>query len=161
MASGFGALCGQNLALHWIEAFFGEEISHSTILERMGWEENESTYIRFFVRIQVYSYDIEQFEFDEGTTLPGWVENNRQEIKDNTEKVLVRVAKIRDKYHASMHSLDKKLQDLNKTLYNDLADYLLIHQRKEKLISDLEEMKNKAIAEYSLIPGYTPDNRES
>ena len=70
----------------------GGDISHSEILKALGWKENTNIQLRNFVRVQCADWKISSFEFDEMNTLPGWAEENKEEIKSLVKKALRRAA---------------------------------------------------------------------
>ena len=68
------------------------DVSHSEIIAALGWKENINEHLRNFVRVQCADWKISSFEFDEEQTLPGWVEENREEIKSIVKKALLHAA---------------------------------------------------------------------
>ena len=73
-------------------------ISHSDILAALGWKENTTYHIRHFVRVECEDWTIKSFRFDEEGTLPGWAEENREEIKSLVSKALRRAVRARAEY---------------------------------------------------------------
>jgi len=88
MCNGFGAIVDKDLNLYFIEPDSDGDVSHSGILERLGWADNPNQHLRRFVRVECRDWTIASFRFDENSTLPGWVENNRQEIQDKVGKTV-------------------------------------------------------------------------
>jgi hypothetical protein len=74
------------------------DMSHSDILRALGWKDNNDPFLRSFVRVQCPDWDIKGFEFDEQGTLPGWAEENRDEIIGLTKKALRKAAPARAEY---------------------------------------------------------------
>ena len=107
--AGFNLILGQSLKPHWIEEESDGSVYHQNILARMGWDDNDNVYMRRFLRIEVSKWDMANFHYDETCTLPGWVENNDEEIKDIVYKLIERIKPIRvetgmDKYVSMMGS---------------------------------------------------------
>ncbi len=88
MCEGFGLIVDKELKLYFSEPDSDGDCSHSTTLNRLGWSDNTDIHLRHFVRVQFSDWTPESFEFDEEDTLPGWAENNREEILALSIKVL-------------------------------------------------------------------------
>jgi hypothetical protein len=156
MADGFGILIQQNLTGFWIEGDENDSISHSSILERLGWNENRNPIVRYFARVQVPYYEMENFEFDEGSTLPGWAENNVEEIKEVTRKILNKVKPIMKKYHDAVWQLE---QERGQAFVKNDGTYtagLLNSQVASKYNELIYKAKLDMIEAYKKIPGYVP-----
>jgi hypothetical protein len=156
VADGFGALCAQCLDLYWIEDT-GSGVSHSEILRRMGWEENNDVYVRFFVRIEIPGYLPRRFKFDESSTLPGWTENNLDEIKDKALKTLDKVVKVREEW---LPKMDKIVSDRIAAMMqgDSLIDRILNEQTRVAVDQEYRLMREDYIKALSMIKGYVPDN---
>ena len=85
MCQGFGLIVSKELKAYFIEPDYNGNCSHSDILDRLGWKENDSKFLRNFVRIEYPDWTPASFRFDEENTLPGWAENNRDDIRTKCE----------------------------------------------------------------------------
>jgi hypothetical protein len=94
---------------------------HKILLGRLGWPENVDIYIRWFVRIEVLSWDMNRFRWDEGDTLPPWIGIWEDEIKDRCAKLNERVKTMTQKYLKDKSGLDT---DGRKKLFKEYMDNL-------------------------------------
>jgi Txe/YoeB family toxin of Txe-Axe toxin-antitoxin module len=157
MAEGLAILIGQGLSCFWIEPdITGDSISHSSILERLEWNDSENRELRRFVRVQVPSWNIENFEFDEDNSIPGWAENNIQEIKEAVEKILDKIFPIKEKFE-EMYGImmDDYYARRIKNPQGDV-EYGISIQMEAALTKKREELNDIASLEYSQIRGYVP-----
>jgi len=92
MCQGFGIIIDKDINLWFSEPDTDGNCSHSIIIERLGWRENEDPHLRSFVRVEFADWTPESFTFDETTTLPGWCENNRHEIRNKCVSLLEKCA---------------------------------------------------------------------
>lgn len=92
MCMGFGCLVDKELNLYFSEPDSTGNCSHSQTLYRLDWKENDDQCLRHFVRVQFSDWMPDSFEFDEGKTLPGWCENEREAIRQGCVALLGRCA---------------------------------------------------------------------
>jgi hypothetical protein len=92
MCEGFGMIVTKEIQGFFCEPDSDGDCSHSTILERLGWKDNENQHTRNFVRIQCPDWHLKSFEFDEDSSLPGWAEESRDEIIALIKKTLRKAA---------------------------------------------------------------------
>jgi hypothetical protein len=114
MCNGFGLIVDSDLTLHFIEPDGNGDVSHSKILERLGWQENTDPFTRRFVRVEYPDWTFESFRFDENETLPGWAEENRTEIIEKCNKALASCAPAWAEY--------KKVCDAARAEYDKVCD---------------------------------------
>jgi len=88
MCNGFGMIVTKDLKAYFCELNMDGDCSHSEILKRLGLKDNRDLFTRNFVRVQCPDWKIKSFEFDEEASLPGWAEENRQEIINLVGKTL-------------------------------------------------------------------------
>ena len=98
MCQGFGIIIDKDINLWFSEPDTDGNCSHSIIIERLGWRENEDPHLRSFVRVEFADWTPESFTFDETTTLPGWCENNKQEIQNKCVALLEKCAPASAEY---------------------------------------------------------------
>ena len=132
MCNGFGGIIGKDGSLHFCEPDLDGDCSHSLILKRLGWKENESPFLRSFVRFQFPDWTAESFEWDEDCTLPGWVGDEHREM---AVKTLLRVAAAWAEY--------EKVRDAAWAEYEKVRDAAW----------------DELIHAFSSIPGYVPEVR--
>jgi hypothetical protein len=87
MCEGFGLIVSKESKLYFMEPDSSGNCSHSKLLARLDWIENNNQYLRNFVRVEFPDWKPESFHFDEVGTLPGWVENNRDEILSSCVRI--------------------------------------------------------------------------
>jgi hypothetical protein len=88
MCQGFGIIIDKDINLWFSEPDTDGNCSHSLIIKRLNWHENVDPHLRNFVRVEFPDWKPESFVFDETTTLPGWCENNKQEIQNKCVSLL-------------------------------------------------------------------------
>ena len=98
MCTGFGLIVSKELQVYFIEPAYSGNCSHSDILERLGWKENGNKFLRNFVRVEYPDWTADSFRFDEESTLPGWAENSRDDIRAKCESRLSLCAAARAEY---------------------------------------------------------------
>jgi hypothetical protein len=145
MCKGFGAIVTKNLDLYFCEPDNEGDCSHTTILDRLGKQDNADSFLRDFVRVQCPDWTIASFEFDEDSSLPGWADEAA--IATLVSKTLGKCALALAEYkkvHAPAWAEYKKVRALA------LAEY--------------EKVRAPAWAEMitrlSKITGYVPDTKE-
>ena len=89
MCKGFGVIVTKDGRYLFCEPDTNGDVSHSNILSRAGIKENTDQFNRAFVRVEIPTWDIRSFRFDEEDTLPGWVDED--EVKNRCNKLLKRV----------------------------------------------------------------------
>jgi hypothetical protein len=92
MCEGFGMIISSDMKGYFTLPSEDGDMSHSEILQALGWKENTDQHLRNFVRVQCPTWKIGSFEFDEDSSLPTWVEENRDEIINIVKKSLRRCA---------------------------------------------------------------------
>jgi hypothetical protein len=98
MCEGFGLIVDKELNVYFIEPDSEGNCSHSDLLERLEWKDNTDQFIRNFVRVEYPDWKKKSFRFDENNTLPGWAENNRDEIIEKCNRTLKVCAPARAEY---------------------------------------------------------------
>jgi len=88
MCTGFGLIVSKDLQVYFIEPDYNGNCSHSIILKRLGWKENGNKFLRNFVRVEYPDWTADSFRFDEESTLPGWADENRDDIRAKCESRL-------------------------------------------------------------------------
>lgn len=129
--NGFSGIIDVDFSIKWSAPEFNSlDASHSPIFSYGGVVENSDAFVRRFVRFEFPKWTEDSFKFDEVGTLPGWVEENKQEIIDRATKVMLKVK-----------PLSKKLKEMHSKVDNG-----------EKF-ADLVKLADNL---YSRIPGYIP-----
>lgn len=150
MCKGFGMIICKSLKGYFIEPTQYGDISHRDILNRMDKVENESAYLRDFVRIECPDWTFTSFRFDEPRTLPGWVEENREEIIDLVKKTLVKAFKLYREFRTTMEDLDinygKSLDEENERTKKELESVMKVFNREVQLIPLAEANQHKITA---------------
>jgi DNA-binding transcriptional regulator YdaS (Cro superfamily) len=154
MGLGFAGLCGQSLNIFFMEDETGGGISHDTLRQRLGWEENNHSYARFFVRFQISDYNMSNFEFDEGSTLPGWAEGAEFLIREKAEKLLGRVKPLMNQYISDRQKINRERDDFIEA--NENTDSMLFDQAMAGFEKRFRELYEAYIDAHMLIPGYQP-----
>ena len=90
MCEGFGVIVTKDSRYLFCEPDSDGNVSHSEILKRAGIKENSDPFNRAFVRVEIPTWKIGSFRFDEDSTLPGWVDEDA--VKTRCNKLLKRVA---------------------------------------------------------------------
>jgi len=153
MCNGFGLIVTKGLDCYFIEPSLNSgNCSHSTILERLGWQDNTSPFRRDFVRVQYPDNTPDSFEFDEDSTLPAWVEENRQEIKDKCGLILERYVPALAEY---LKVCDAAWAEYEKGRAPAWAEYQRV---RDPAYAEYQQVRDPALAELvnqiSAIPGY-------
>jgi hypothetical protein len=157
IAAGFGVLVGQGLSLFWIEENESGKISHSDIINRLGWNENADPFVRHFVRVEVPGWKMENFRYDECCTLPGWAENNGQEIEDAVRKILEKIIVVKTEHDKAFKIIDKEWDRKINAMKGDDCPMVIFDQVGDKYRNLLNALKQKEIEEYKKIKGYVPE----
>lgn len=110
MACGFSCIVDVDLNIYWsrTDNMHSTDMSHIYIIANANIVENNSVYLRRWIRIEFpkwktgkgLDYDIKNglFCFDEQSSLPTWVEENKEEIYQKTLDLMERVKPIVMKY---------------------------------------------------------------
>jgi hypothetical protein len=88
MCNGFGMIVTSELKGYFVEPNNDGDVSHSEILKRLDWKDNDNQFTRRFVRVECWDWTMGSFRFDEDDTLPGWAEEHRDEIISLVDKTL-------------------------------------------------------------------------
>jgi hypothetical protein len=167
MCKGFGMIIGKDMAAYFCEPDSDGGVSHSEILRRLGWKENTDARLRAFVRVECSDWSIKTFRFDEGGTLPGWAEENRDEIVGLVKKALRRAApawaeyeKVRDAAWAEYEKVRVPAWDeYEKVRVPAWAEYRKV---RVPAWAEYEKVRDAAwarlIKRLSLISGYVPES---
>jgi len=98
MCNGFGMIVSKDMKAYFTTPDSDGDVSHSEILKALGWEDTTNIHLRNFVRVECADWTIKSFRFDEDSTLPGWAEENKDEIVGFVKKALRRAAPARAEY---------------------------------------------------------------
>ena len=162
MCEGFGLIVSKEMEYYFCEPEYHDDCSHSLILQRLGWKENKNQHLRKFVRVQFPNWISDSFSFDEEETLPGWVENNRNEIKEHCTELFELCDPILTEYHKIC---DTALTEYDQVFASARAEYRDRPWNEYKNIGDVAwdvMMKKRDAAwamlihEFSMIKGYVP-----
>ena len=96
MCEGFGVIVTKDGRYLFCEPDADGNVSHSEILRRAGIKDNTDHFVRNFVRVEIPTWKIGSFRFDEESTLPGWADEDA--VKTRCDKLLKRVAPARAEY---------------------------------------------------------------
>ena len=145
MCQGFGIIIDKDINLWFSEPDTDGNCSHSIIIERLGWRENEDPHLRSFVRVEFADWTPESFTFDETTTLPGWCENNKQEIQNKCVALLEKCAPASAEY--------KKVCDQASAEYEKVCDQASAEYEKvcAPAYAEYEKVRDQAYAEYEKV----------
>jgi uncharacterized membrane protein YqiK len=136
MCNGFGMIVTKDMKAYFSEPDDSGDCSHSEILKRLRINDNTDQFLRNFVRVQCPSWKIKSFEFDEESSLPGWAEENRQEIINLVGKTLKKAYPARAKY--------KKVRDAANAEY---------HKVRGTAQAEYKKVRDAAEAEYHKVCG--------
>lgn len=125
MCDGFGGIITRLLQLYWSEPDKDGDCSHSVTIERMGIEDNKDIFLRNFARWQCPDWTIASFEFDEESTLPGWVEENKQEIINKVSLLLAKAFPLWAEYERVR---DNAFAEYKRVRDNTWAEYRRVEQ---------------------------------
>lgn len=149
MAVGAGILVSQAIKCYWTDIDLNGNQNHRVLIRALGWRENTDARLRRFVRVEVKDWDMKNFSFDENGTLPGWAENNVQEIKDAVAKIIEKVAKVNEKFKADFDALDNMyLPKIGKAVGNYRAQLNQVYERKKREIEDKRAHEFQGMAGY-------------
>ena len=150
MCEGFGVIVTKDGRYLFCEPDTDGDVSHSEILIRAGIKENADPFNRAFVRVEIPTWKIGSFRFDENDTLPGWVDEDA--VKTRCNILLKRVAlawaeyeKVRDSAWAEY----KKACDSARAEYKKACDSALAEYKKA-----CDSARAEFIAIISKIDGY-------
>ena len=155
MCNGFGMIVSSEIKGYFTMPDSDGDMSHSDILEALGWKDNEEQFNRRFVRIECPNWTIDSFRFDERESLPGWAEENTDAIKAMVERALSKAApayaeyeRVRDAAYAEF----KKVRD---------AAYAECKRVRDAALAEYERVSDAAYAEYKrvTVPAYTEYER--
>jgi hypothetical protein len=153
MAQGFGMIVTKDKKYLFSEVTNKDiGMSHSTILNRSGIKENGDEFLRNFIRVEFFDWTEESFQFDEEVSLPGWAEEDKEEIKNACIKIMTRVKnRIYNDHLSSILSRGvsytimkfslSKNNVLAETLYRFIGKDILLHllkKRNRRLIKNIE-----------------------
>jgi hypothetical protein len=132
MCNGFGVIVTKDGRYLWIEPNSNGDVSHSDILRRAGIKDDDKLFTRAFVRVEIPTWKIGSFRFDEDSTLPGWVDEDA--IKTYCNKLLKRVAPAWAEYE--------------KVMAPALAEYEKV---RDTALAEYEKVRDTALAEYKKV----------
>ncbi len=151
MCNGFGGIITQDGRLFFSEPDRSGDCSHSELLKRLDMKDSTSQFIRSFVRFQFPKWTAESFEWDEGSSLPGWVNDEHKEL---AVKTLLRVAPAWAEY--------EKVREAAWAEYKKVREAALAEYEKvrEAARAEYEKVRAPAWAEFinsiSGVTGYVP-----
>jgi hypothetical protein len=155
MCNGFGLIVDKFFNVYFVEPDGNGNCSHSDILLRLGWRENVNRFLRNFVRVEFSNWTPGSFSFDEDSSLPGWVEENKQGIKDKCVRTLELCAPALAEY--------KKVRGLAWAEYEKVRGPALAEYKKVRgpALAEYEKVRGPALAEFvatlSKIKGYVEE----
>jgi vacuolar-type H+-ATPase subunit E/Vma4 len=158
MCNGFGMIVTKDMKAYFSEPDDSGDCSHSEILKRLRINDNTDQFLRNFVRVQCPSWKIKSFEFDEESSLPGWAEENRQEIINLVGKTLkkayparAKYKKVRDAANAEYH----KVRGTARAEYHKVSDpaEAEYHKVSDAAWAEYEKVRDAAEAEYHKVCG--------
>jgi len=120
-----------NLDVYFCEPDKEGSISHSEILLRLNWPDNDDAFVRRFVRVECMDWTVASFRFDEDQTLPGWAEQNRVEIINRVELISSKIAQA--------------LAEYEKVRAQAWAEYVIVCA---PALAEYEKVRAQALAEY-------------
>jgi hypothetical protein len=156
VCNGFGLIVDKNLYIYFVEPDATGDCSHSDILRRLGWRENVNRFLRNFVRVEFSDWTPESFSFDEDSSLPGWAEENKQEIKDKCIHALELCAPAwaeYEKVRAPALAEYEKVRDPALAEYEKVRDLALAEYEKVRnlALAEYEKVRDPALAEYKKV----------
>jgi len=156
MCIGFGVIVTKNLDLFFCEPDVDGNCSHTEILKRLEWDDNNNLFLRSFVRIECADWIIQSFAFDEMSSLPTWVENARDEIHNMVEKTLLACAPAwaeYEKVRAPARAEYKKVRDMALAEYEKACNMARAEYEKacNMALAEYEKACNMARAEYEKV----------
>lgn len=123
MCRGFGAIVDKDLNIYFTAPDKYLNVSHTDILNALGWVENRFTFSRNFVRIECPDWTINSFIFDELGTLPQFAEENQDEIKNKVAKILDRIEEKALAYKENGESARDERKKLEEKFNEDKAKF--------------------------------------
>ena len=153
MCQGFGCIVNNNLDVYFCEPDKEGSISHSEILLRLNWPDNDDAFVRRFVRVECMDWTVASFRFDEDQTLPGWAEQNRVEIINRVELISSKIAqalaeyeKVRAQAWAEYEKVrDQAWAEYEKVRAQAWAEYVIVCA---PALAEYEKVRAQALAEY-------------
>jgi len=145
MCQGFGCIVNNNLDVYFCEPDKEGSISHSEILLRLNWPDNDDAFVRRFVRVECMDWTVASFRFDEDQTLPGWAEQNRVEIINRVELISSKIAQALAEYEkvrAQAWAEYEKVRD------QAWAEYVKV---RAPAWAEYEKVRDQAWAEYVIV----------
>ena len=145
MCKGFGTIVTKNMDVYF--TMFDEvgDIHHSDIIEALGIEENRNPFLRSFVRTENPVWTTDSFRFDEPGTLPGWVEENKEIIRDKVNVLMLKSFPALKEYEAIQQQAWKEYKAIQQPA---LKEYEAIQQPAWK---EYKAIKQQAWKEYLAI----------
>lgn len=156
MCQGFGCLIDKMLNLYFIEPDANGDISHSEIIDRLGWEDNENAYLRDFVRIECSLWTEETIHFDKDTNLPGWAEHAHDEIINKATNLMLRINKLIAPYMRECDEISGKWRAIL-----DKTDMFSRPQTTREFWAELDVARDKFVQVLIPIKGYVRANAHS
>ena len=176
MCEGFGVIVTKDGRYLWIEPDSSGNVSHSDVLRRAGIKDNDKLFTRMFVRVEIPTWKIGSFRFDEDSTLPGWVDEDA--VKTYCNKLLKRVApawaeynkvkgtalaeyeKVKGTAWAEYNKVMYTLAEYNKVMdtawaeYNKVMDTAWAEYNKVMYtLAEYKKVRDTALAEYEKVKG--------
>jgi len=152
MCNGFGMIVIKDLKAYFSEPDYDGDCSHSETLKRLRIKDSEDQFLRSFVRVQCPDWKIKSFEFDEEASLPGWADENRQEITNLVGKTLKKAYPALAEYEKVCSAAWAEYQKVNNPA---LAEYEKV---RDAAWAEYEKVCKPASAELikklSVLPGY-------
>lgn len=142
MCQGFGMIVSKDMRGYFCEPDTHGDVSHSTILNRLGWKDSQDQHLRAFVRVECADWTISSFRFDEPSSLPGWAENGRDEIINIASRTLSKTAPALAEY--------KKVRGVALAKYRKIEAAALAEYKKvgDSAWDEYGEAKDAAWDEY-------------
>ena len=143
MCEGFGVIVTKDGRYLFCEPGTDGDVSHSEILKRAGINDNTDQFVRNFVRVEIPTWQIGSFQFDEDSTLPGWVDEDA--VKTRCDKLLKRVAPALAEY--------KKVRAPARAEYKKVPAPALAEYEKvrDAALAEYEKVRDAAWAEYEKV----------
>jgi hypothetical protein len=156
MCNGFGIIVTKDGRYLFIEPDSDGNVSHSEILRRAWIKDvgsSEDIFTRPFVRVEIPTWKIGSFRFDEQNTLPGWVDED--EVKTRCNKLLKRVYPALAEYKKVTAPA---LAEYKKVTAPAWAEYKKV---RDAALAEYEKVRDAALAKMieklSKIEGYVSE----
>jgi hypothetical protein len=157
MCEGFGIIVTKNLDLLWSNPDAFGDCSHSRILHLGGMSDNDNEFLRNFVRIEFPTWWSESYTVDEIESLPGWYEENQDEIKARCFDLLDKVQPL---YFDCLNRMIEIRNELNKTIFPfDSEKQKNIYRACQDLDKDRETLDLQCEEELEALRLATPQKR--